>query len=69
MSSPGFGRAAVKAETSAGALCAAGLPSSTAGQTTADGLSPPQVSLQLQENDCKGNVAAESAEQNKQRNE
>lgn len=69
MSSPGFGRAAVKAETSAGAGYAAGLPSSTAGQTTADGLGPPQVSLQLQENDCRGDVAAESAEQNKQINE
>lgn len=58
MSGQGFGRAAVKAETSAGALCAAGLPSSTAGQTTADGLGPPQVSLPLQENNCKGNLAA-----------
>lgn len=65
MSGQGFGRAAIKAETSAGVLCAAGLPSSTAGQTTADGLSPPQVSLQLQENGCKGNLAAESSKQNK----
>lgn len=64
MSGQGFERAAIKAETSAGALCAAGLPSSTAGQTTADGLSPPQVSLQLQ-NDCKGNWAAESSKLNK----
>lgn len=59
MSGQGFGRAAIKAETSAGVLCAAGLPSSTAGQTTADGPGPPQVSLQLQENDCRGNLAAE----------
>lgn len=65
MSSQGFGRAAIKAETSAGALCAAGLPSSTAGQSTADRLGPPQVSLQLQENDCKRNLAAESSKQNK----
>lgn len=64
MSGQGFGRAAIKAETSAGALCAAGLPGSTAGQTTADGLGPPRVSLQLQENDCKRNLAAESAKQN-----
>lgn len=65
MSGQGFERAAIKAETSAGALCAAGLPSSTGGQTAADGLSPPQVSLQLQENDCKGNWDAESSKQNK----
>lgn len=65
MSGQGFGRAAIKAETSAGALCAAGLPSSTAGQTPADGLGPPRVSLPLQENDCKGNLAAESSKQNK----
>lgn len=65
MSGQGFKRAAIKAETSAGALCAAGLPSSAAGQTTADGLSPPQVSLQLQENDCKGNWPTESSKQNK----
>lgn len=64
MSGQGFKRAAIKAETSAGALCAAGLPSSAASQTAADGLSPPQVSLQLQ-NDCKGNGAAESTKQNK----
>jgi len=65
MSGQGFGRAAIKAETSAGALCAADLPSSTAGQATADGLGPPQVSLRLQENHCKENLAAESSKQNK----